>query len=764
MRSLFIIPLLLACANETKIAEPSSEGTITQDADGDGFVAPEDCNDSDATIFPNADEVCDGTDNNCDGNIDEGVQTDFFADYDGDGFGDPAIVVQGCSEPDGFVSNGSDCNDREASAFPGGVEVCDSIDNDCNGTTDEGIGNEYLVDEDGDGFGSADNTIIACELRDGLTNLDGDCDDTNVQLNPLATEVCDEIDNNCDGNIDEGVQTTFYADADGDGFGDDLTSIQACALIEGYTVISGDCDDADTLVYNGAMETCDGKDNNCDGTTDEDTAMGAPLWYEDGDEDGFGNANSTTNACNQPNGYVSDSTDCNDNNDSISPSMVEQCNSVDDNCDGNIDEDGASDAPVWYEDGDEDGFGDPNSTLYACSQPSGYVADNTDCNDNNEDTSPVGVEICNNKDDNCDGQIDEQGGQFTFYIDSDNDGLGDPNFSEESCSQPTGYVSNNYDCDDGDDTSTSTTNDADCDGSMSAEDCDDTDPSVLGLGTASSCPAEHCSDLLDLQPNAQSGVYWISPQGSPFEAYCDMDTADGGWTMLFNLDTSDGHVMWWGNSLWTDSNTYGDVQTPFIEDHKSAAFSSLDEGSNILLVVHQNGQYVGWKRFEKNGSGTLLSYLTQSDNTLLGSSVVDSSISGIWTGERLVRDSTSLYANRCVQTGGACTSGNTGSPDGDRIGSMQGTISDNNGGGLGNWHDMNYCCGISNPGSGKVCNGYAFRTTSEAQAGWVYSGQNGTFGTDTLVPMTGTQSNSGCTSNWAVANGIDYDYALFFGQ
>ena len=62
--------------------------------------------------------------------------------------------------------------------------------------------------------------------------------------------------------------------------------------------------------------------------------------------------------------------------------------------------------------------------------------------------------------------------------------------------------------------------------------------------------------------------------------------------MLFNLDTSDGHVMWWGLHLWTDSNTYGDVQTP-IEDHKSEAFLSLDEGSNILLVVHQNGQYVG---------------------------------------------------------------------------------------------------------------------------------------------------------------------------
>ena len=232
--------------------------------------------------------------------------------------------------------------------------------------------------------------------------------------------------------------------------------------------------------------------------------------------------------------------------------------------------------------------------------------------------------------------------------------------------------------------------------------------------------------------------------------------------MLLNLDTSDGHVMWWANALWTDSNTYGDVATPLVEDHKSQAYNELDAGSRILLVVHENGAYVGWKVFTRNNTGTLLSYMQQGDNTLLGSAVVDSDTTALWGGERLVQDSTSLYANHCVF--GTCTSGSSGSPDGDRIASNESHPSNNNGGGLGNWHDMNYCCAGSY-GSGKICNGQAFRTTSEAQAGWVYSGQNGTFGTDSFAPMTGIQSNSGCTNaNWAIGNGVAYDYALFFGQ
>jgi len=94
---------------------------------------------------------------------------------------------------------------------------------------------------------------------------------------------------------------------------------------------------------------------------------------------------------------------------------------------------------------------------------------------------------------------------------------------------------------------------------------------------------------------------------------------------------------------------------------------------------------------------------------------------------------------------------------------LQSGPANNDGGGLGNWHDMGYCCGGQSY-AGAGCNGSAFRTTSEAQAGWAYSDQNGTFGSDSYGAMTGTENDNGCSNaNWAIGNGFDYDYAIFFG-
>ena len=165
---------------------------------------------------------------------DEDVQITFYADADDDGFGNADITTLACEAPSGFVQQGTDCDDLDDSSYPGAPEICDEIDNNCNSEIDEDQKNIFYIDQDGDGFGVEDNTIEACDLRIGLSSVTGDCDDLDADRSPVATEVCDEIDNNCNEEIDEGVTSTFYTDFDEDNYGDINQPIDACERPEGY--------------------------------------------------------------------------------------------------------------------------------------------------------------------------------------------------------------------------------------------------------------------------------------------------------------------------------------------------------------------------------------------------------------------------------------------------------------------------------------------------------------------------------------------------
>jgi len=450
----FSVMLACACDDDDKPGADSLAGDTAGgalDADGDGFLADDDCDDNDDTVHPGATEICDGIDNDCDGEVDEEVTTTYYADNDGDGFGDPDDTQQGCEKPTGYVPSGTDCDDDEPNAYPGNTEVCDYIDNNCDGQVDEGVSTVYYADSDGDGYGDPDSATESCELPDGYVENDEDCDDTTAAAYPGALEVCDEIDNDCNGSVDEGVTTTYFADVDGDGYGDPSITAEACWVPTGYADNALDCDDGDAAVNPDADEVCDGIDNDCDGDVDEADAIDATTWYRDDDGDSYGDPAISYTSCDAPKGYVADGTDCDDAEYSVNPGASEYCNGVDDDCDGDTDEDDAVDATTWYRDYDIDGYGDATSTDVDCYQPTGYVADDTDCDDYDDTSYPGGTEVCDGADNDCNGTVDDNPTDgTTYYLDSDADSMGDIDNSQLACSQPSGYVDNYYDCDDTD--------------------------------------------------------------------------------------------------------------------------------------------------------------------------------------------------------------------------------------------------------------------------------------------------------------------------
>jgi hypothetical protein len=217
-----------------------------------------------------------------------GCERTFYADADGDGYGDAARPTTACLAPEGYDVRSDDCNDRDAAIHPEADELCNTLDDDCDGQTDSVDpnlveGDVYYADTDIDGFGDPATGSHACETPADRVLDSTDCDDTEARAHPLADETCDLLDNDCDGLVDlddESVVDSlpYYADADGDGFGIDETWVVECFAPAGYYAsLAGDCDDHERDVHPDATEVCDEVDNDCDGHVDDVETCEAAL-------------------------------------------------------------------------------------------------------------------------------------------------------------------------------------------------------------------------------------------------------------------------------------------------------------------------------------------------------------------------------------------------------------------------------------------------------------------------------------------------------
>jgi hypothetical protein len=302
-----------------------------------------DCNDFDPLTSPFGLEFCDGEDNDCNGIIDDDSATDaseWYRDVDGDGWGTPDTIAVSCAMPGGFVANDEDCNDGNAVVNPDSLEVCNSVDDNCDGAVDEGFAvDTYYRDEDGDTYGDLSAPVVSCAPVAGHSVVGGDCDDDEYWSNPGLSELCDEIDNDCDGIIDEElVFTDFVPDADGDGFGDATGPVVTdCIAPADHVIDTSDCDDGDASVNPGEVESCNGIDDNCSGTIDE--GMAEYVYHEDTDGDGYGREGASVTACTVPPGYSEVDSDCDDTDAHTYPGAYEFCDGEDDDCNGLIDDD-----------------------------------------------------------------------------------------------------------------------------------------------------------------------------------------------------------------------------------------------------------------------------------------------------------------------------------------------------------------------------------------------------------------------------------------
>ncbi len=388
------------CADCDELADRCTSGCDDPDVDGDGHPSTEcggnDCDDSDPLRFPGNAEVCDVDDH------DEDCDSTTFGIRDDDGDGEPSDAC--CNEAsDGTRSCGTDCDDSRSSVSPLLAETCDSLDNDCDGSVDEGVLETFVVDMDEDGHGSdaaGAPTMEACARPTGYASSADDCDDGNGAVNPGTPEICDEagVDENCDGDANPATlcmcdfagsrsctELELYGRCAGGNYSCVMGTPTMCSIMPGVEVCDAAMvdEDCDGLVNEGVTIDCYPDEDN-----DGYAALGATLMPVcESSRPGFGGCPAfTTNR--EP---VAGAIDCNDGNPGFSPDIIEICDGQDQDCDGDSDETFTCEANVVR-------------ACDICGRGSTETCNATTCEWN--DCVPLD-DICNGCDDDVDGSVDE---------------------------------------------------------------------------------------------------------------------------------------------------------------------------------------------------------------------------------------------------------------------------------------------------------------------------------------------------------------------
>ena len=460
------------------------------DKDGDGAPDGQDCAPLNPDVFPGAPEECDGVDNDCNYVVDEG-----YPDLDADG-------LKNCidlDDDDDGDPDDSDCAPLNKQIHAGALELCDGLDNDCDKLADEELGALAC------GKGECFHTVPTC--KDGTLQA---CD----PFLGAKAESCDGKDNDCDGIVDEDL-------------GHVSCGLGACAHLEAVCV-EGAVNQCDAFL-DAAVEICDGIDNDCDGMVDEE--LGTLTC-------GQGVCQHTVNACI---GGVEQQCNPFDN------AQQESCDGLDNNCNGFVDEELGQTTC---------GLGECLHTVDNCKSGLPQI-----CNP----LEGLAPEACDGSDNDCDGLVDEELGATSC-------GLG-PCFHEEpncldgvpqQCDPLLGAVPEQCDgtdnnCDgnvdegfddwDGDQAADCVDDDDDNDGDADDTDCLDNDPQVNSQAdeicfnakdddcnpdTPDECVFSSCKERLEAVPGTVSGNYTLDLDGdgplNAVEVYCDMDTDGGGWT------------------------------------------------------------------------------------------------------------------------------------------------------------------------------------------------------------------------------------------